>query len=547
MIHNIISKHLENLPFSVGADDIALNSNFQSYSDPYIITVTDENGCESESEIFLIEPPKLNLFLTQPTQPAYCSNNLLGSNTGWAQVSASGGTPDQNDSYNFVWSVNGQADEDVLYSSIENMNSGYYDVTVVDSRLCAEQLTVFIDLEPTWQEYSSTIDASCFGSPTGTVSISMEGGCGDEENSCNFYYEWNGGAATGNNLPTVNGLQQGNYSVTVTDDFGCEGVYTLTVNGPTRVDFQLTDLINQTCYTPTSSSDDGSVTVDITGGSAPYNVTWSDINSISSSAITNDELIITGLTAGEWLIEVEDANSCVGVFDLSSLHPNPFTIENGVEVTAEIDPQQFLLTDVIDCYGESNGEASVLNPNPNFVYSWYLENSNDLIDIGPSTSSLPAGNIVVAASYELGLCEVTSSSVTIDQNSPFVIINNSSDPLCNNDVNGNINISISGASPFLNQDQIADYNYNWFPSILNTNAPTIDDGSLDFNITNLDDGQYFIEVVDRYDCVSVFEIILENPLPIYNNITHINPDCHFSNGNSSGEIQIISSGVQLRS
>ena len=71
---------LENLPFSVGADDIALNSNSQSYSDPYIITVTDEkNGCESESEIFLIEPPKLNLFLTQPTQPAYCGNNLLGS------------------------------------------------------------------------------------------------------------------------------------------------------------------------------------------------------------------------------------------------------------------------------------------------------------------------------------------------------------------------------------------------------------------------------------------------------------------------------------
>ena len=100
----------------------------------------------------------------------------MDQNTGWAQVSASGGTPDQNDSYNFVWSVNGQADEDVLYSSIENMNSGYYDVTVVDSRLCAEQLTVFIDLEPTWQEYSSTIDASCFGSPTGTVSISMEGG-----------------------------------------------------------------------------------------------------------------------------------------------------------------------------------------------------------------------------------------------------------------------------------------------------------------------------------------------------------------------------------
>ena len=57
----------------------------------------------------------------------------------------------------------------------------------------------------------------------------MEGGCGDVDNSCDFFYEWNGGAATGNNLPDVDELQQGNYSVTVTDEFGCEGVYTLSV------------------------------------------------------------------------------------------------------------------------------------------------------------------------------------------------------------------------------------------------------------------------------------------------------------------------------
>ena len=81
------------------------------------------NGCQSESEIYLIEPP-VRTFLTQPTKPAYCNNNILGFNTGWAEVTATGGSPNANDNYNFVWSVLGQTDEDVLYSSIENMNSG---------------------------------------------------------------------------------------------------------------------------------------------------------------------------------------------------------------------------------------------------------------------------------------------------------------------------------------------------------------------------------------------------------------------------------------
>ena len=69
----------------------------------------------------------------------------------------------------------------------------------------------------------------------------MQGGCGDVDNE-RFLLWWNGGAATGNNLPDVDDLQQGNYSVTVTDEFGCEGVYTVTVDGPTDLVLKL-----QTC------------------------------------------------------------------------------------------------------------------------------------------------------------------------------------------------------------------------------------------------------------------------------------------------------------
>ena len=304
-----------------------------------------------------------------------------------------------------MWSVLGQTDEDVLYSSIQNMNSGFYDVTVVDNRLCADQITVEIDLVATWQEFTSSTPASCFGFNDGTVSIFMEGGCGDVDNSCDFYYEWNGGAATGNNLPDVDELQQGNYSVTVTDDFGCEGVYTLTVDGPTRVDFQVTDLVNQSCFSPTASSDDGSVVVEVVGGLAPYDVSWTDMNTmIINNAQTLNSLSVSGLTSSDWEIQVTDASGCEGIFDLTSLHPNPFFIDNGVEVTASINTNDLFLTDTINCFGSSNAMASVLNSNPSFDYSWHFENSTEVIDEGPSSNTLPSGNIQVTASYLLGLC-----------------------------------------------------------------------------------------------------------------------------------------------
>ena len=169
-------------------------------------TVSDENGCESTSEIYLVEPQQLEIFLSQDVLPAYCNNNNPGFNTGWAQVSAQGGTPNQNDNYDFVWSIDGQTDQDVLYSTIESVNSGTYSVTVVDDRLCADQIDVVVGVEPTWQSYTSSTPASCYGSNDGSVSIQMEGGCGDPDNSCDFTYLWQGGAATGNNLSDVPGL-----------------------------------------------------------------------------------------------------------------------------------------------------------------------------------------------------------------------------------------------------------------------------------------------------------------------------------------------------
>ena len=240
---------------------------------------------------------------------------------------------------------------------------------------------------------------------------------------------------------------------------------------------------------PTASSDDGSVIVEVTGGAAPYDVSWTDMNTmISNNAQTLNYLTVEGLTSSNWEIHVTDASGCQGIFDLTSLHPNPFFIDNGVEVTASINTNELFLTDTINCFGSSNAIASVLNSNPSFDYSWHIEGSTEIIDEGPSSNTLPAGNIQVTASYLLGLCKATSTPVTIFERDPFTLNNLSTNPSCLDDNDGSILITVAGATPFLNNDQLEDYNHTWFPNSLNGLGITNENGSLDFNISNQEAG-----------------------------------------------------------
>lgn len=535
---------LSSLPPSVGAEDVALDPDYQSYSDPYLVTVTDIYGCQATSEIFLVEPAPLEVFLTQETHPAYCANSENGLNTGWAQVTASGGTPNVNDNYTFVWSALGQTDEDVLYSEINSVTTGNYEVIAVDDRLCVAQADIEIGLESTWTAYTASTDATCYMQNDGSVSIQMEGGCGDPDNSCEFSYVWQGGAAQGNTLPTVNNLQQGNYSVVVTDDWGCEATYTVVVDGPTMVQFQVTELQNQSCYSELGASDDGSVYINVWGGNGPYAIDWIEgsTGATIGTAQTSDVYHITDLGADSWTVQIADANNCVGVFDISSLYPNPFIIEDGVEVTAAINSAELFLTDTIHCYGEEIGEASVLNPNPSFDYTWYVEGNSTVLDQGVSTTTLPAEDIVVQASYMLDLCVAVSDPVTILEQPAFNIIDNSVMPTCFGDEDAVINLQIDGATPHLNNNQLEDYNYSWSPESLNGVGVLNENGSLEFSIPNQQSGTYFLEIVDRYGCDTVYTVSIVDPNQITLQITPSDLSCHSSNASADGSIQIDASG-----
>src|SRR5690606_29352711 len=118
------------------------------------------------------------------------------------------------------------------------------------------------------------------------------------ETACNSF-DWNGNTYT----------QSGQYTFQTTNAAGCDSMATLqlTINHFSSDDdlaFVITDV--SFC-----NGNDGSIQLNITGGTAPYTIHWS--NGATTTSISN-------LTAGGYTVTVTDANNCEAV---SLVHVQP--------------------------------------------------------------------------------------------------------------------------------------------------------------------------------------------------------------------------------
>src|SRR5690606_19234772 len=128
---------------------------------------------------------------------------------------------------------------------------------------------------------------SCFGENDGSITISAAGG------TTPYFAEWSNGFI-GN---TVNGLEPGTYSVTVTDANDCTATAEYDIAAGSQVDVDLESISHVTCFL----GNDGSIEVSGTGGAPPYSYLW------STGATTP---LVTGLSAGNYLLTTTDDNGC---------------------------------------------------------------------------------------------------------------------------------------------------------------------------------------------------------------------------------------------
>ena len=187
----------------------------------------------------------------------------------------------------------------VVTNSFTNLASGTYEIVVQDgSGICSDTIDVQLsDLNAPIITAVNVINPLCNGDVTGEVEVIANGGFGALD------YEIGNPTALSNNATGVfTGLAAGNYTITVTDDNGCQTTDAGVISEPTAVTvaYNSTDV---SCF----GLSDGEIEVIGGGGTSGYNY------SIDNGVTWNANSIFSGLTAQTYQVVVEDANGCLSV------------------------------------------------------------------------------------------------------------------------------------------------------------------------------------------------------------------------------------------
>ncbi len=431
----------------------------------YGVSVTDTWGCTHSDSVFLSNPDTLAV------QSTVIDVACHGDNSGSINLTSSGGQSP----YLYSWSNSSSQ------AVLQNLPAGSYIYTVTDNLGCLLLDTLFIAQPGMALGINSIVtNVSCFGEPTGAISISGNGGT-----SPYSVVGWSNGASS----LTITNISAGNYSVTLSDANSCTESISLLVSEPVSAfSVQLfgTDV---NCY----GDQNGTVISSLSGGTSPYqNFTW------SNGASTQN---LNTLTAGLYSLTAYDSNNCADTASILISEPSDATVS-------------FAITDLV-CYGQSTGEIQTTITGASPPYSSFTWSSGQNTQ---NISNIPAGNYTISFT-DANACQFTASS---NVNSPpdlvfdFIL----TEPLCHGESNGAIDMRITGATPP-------------YTAHLWSNAMVAED------LANIPAGNYTVTVTDANNCNFEGSITLSQPDSILLEYQVIDVLCY---GQSNGVIDMTISG-----
>ncbi|MDX2250627.1 MAG: PKD domain-containing protein [Bacteroidia bacterium] len=241
------------------------------------LTVVDSLGFTASDTILLSVPAGV------PGVTATLDNNVNcnGDSTGQASAIATGGQG----ILAYEWSTNPVQTTAVA----TGLPAGSYNVTVVDENGCEATSSVTVS-EPTALDavLDSVSNALCAGDANGSISVTVSGG------TAPYSYLWSNGSTS----EDLTNLAAGVYTGTVTDSLGCTlASPSIVVDEPDSIAVALDAITNVVCPDDT----DGSITISVSGGTAPYSFLW-------SNGDTTEDL--TNVGVGAYSGTLTDANGC---------------------------------------------------------------------------------------------------------------------------------------------------------------------------------------------------------------------------------------------
>ena len=243
----------------------------------YTVTVTDGNGCQSNSSLVITEATQI-VTSYSVTEPDCDSSN------GAASLTSTGGTPP----YSYQWDASAGNQTTQIATGLA---AGAYTVTVSDGNGCSEIKAVNVSNIGAANVSTVGSNVSCFGGNNGSITTTVSGG------NPPFVYSWSNGATTQN----LSGLQANTYTLTLTDSLNCVVVQSVLITDPNPV-LVATTFINVS--SPLAC--DGTATAIATDGTPPYVYQWDDPDLQTTSTAT-------GLCVGTYFVTVTDANNCSSI------------------------------------------------------------------------------------------------------------------------------------------------------------------------------------------------------------------------------------------
>lgn len=177
----------------------------------------------------------------------------------------------------------------------------HYLVVVTDAYGCERSiLGTADDCEAVICAVSGTLTSlqpTCFNATDGALAAIVAGGAAP------YTYLWSNAATSSE----ISNLGAGEYTVIVTDVFGCEATLTASISNPMMLSAVPTS-INQ----PHQGQSDGSIFLDVSGGNGIYNFAW-----LRNGAPFVNAEDLTNAPAGDYTLVLTDGNDCSASFDFT--------------------------------------------------------------------------------------------------------------------------------------------------------------------------------------------------------------------------------------
>ncbi|MFK7936191.1 MAG: SprB repeat-containing protein, partial [Saprospiraceae bacterium] len=430
----------------------------------YFVTFTDpaDPDCPNVLQLEIEDENVLQTDVVVNQQPD------CGQSNGSVTINVVGGSGD----YDFSWE-GGMATR-------MNLASGIYNLTVTDnqSATCNAPVTFVLtdDIAPAIISSTGTTNVTCNGDTDGSIDFAIDF-------SENFAAPADTIFSDGIRIFNNGELPAGQICVVIEDANDCiAGGFCFEITEPDAL--QLNISATESCQ------NDGTITGEISGGTAPFVINWQDLTEPTSEINRSD------LAAGTYALTVTDANGC--------------TTESSLEVPdCQCTPPEVTSVQTMPAMCEmTNGSVTLQIDNPErYVYTWQpdLGTPNEA---GNIRTGLPFGGYQVRVAERTDLaCNVVVTALV--QSDTDLEINQMITPATCESDNGSAIL------------EPANFTYEW------------SDDETGNERMNLSADTYFVTITDpdNPDCPQVDEIIITSDNPLAADITvNQQPDCGESNG-----------------